>query len=125
MRHSEYKYWEYEHPVKFASDNLFTEFLGFTMRRNHRFFKTFRDILQKLFEAGIVQYIDGMNVNKKGGPNSIYRYTFSLYERMPLETALSWNYLYAGITIWMGFVVPSFAGFTGELWYEHIVKKEV
>lgn len=121
---SEYKFKEFEDPVKFASDNLLTDFTGISIDKNHHMFKTIRDVLEKLFEAGILQHIhNNMNMNSETSFKSLHRTEFKIYDRMPLETVLSWNYLYAGFSIWIGFVLLAILVFSGELCYERYVKK--
>lgn len=43
-------------PFKFTTDNLMTNVLGFRITRNLYFYKAIRDTLQRLFEAGFLNY---------------------------------------------------------------------
>lgn len=112
-RKLEYKFKGYDDPVKFIDDSVLTTLYGIAMQKNALVFNQFRDVLQRLFEAGLTQKYPGMTLFVSDDILD----DFSVHERSESQVVLTWNHLYAGFYVWLGAVVISIIAFIGE----HIV----
>lgn len=95
-------YRKYKDPIKFTSDNLATYNFAFAMKKNSIFFKNFRDVLQRLFESGILQQVRGLSFFTTTGrkDTDALASLFKPYERKKSNVILSMDYLQAGFIIW-------------------------
>lgn len=113
----EYIIKEIKDPVKFTSNNIYTCTVALSMLKNAIFFKNFRYVTQRLFEAGIIQRIPGKSdysLSGKANEQSEIAEEFQIYNRKRVNVVLNWNDLSAGFYVWIGTVVLSIVVFVGE-----------
>lgn len=118
-QHQEFFFRFFNDPIKFTSDNIATYNIAFIMRRNSIYYKNFREVIQRLFEAGILEQIPGISMFAKSTRGSsgfdAFEMHFKKYERKKDQVVLSLDYLHAGFLVWVGAVIVSIIVFVGEL----------
>lgn len=109
----------YNDPIKFTSDNIATFNIAFIMMRNSIYYKNFREVIQRLFESGILQQTQGISMFSKklrgSSKTDAFERFFKNFERKKDQVVLSWDYLHAGFLVWAGAVIVSLIVFVGEL----------
>lgn len=108
-KNSEY----YNDPVKFASDNIISVPLGFTVTRNAFVSATFYDVMQKLFECGILIKVDGVDCYDKLDEEIVKQMTS--YVKVKTMVVLSWEHLHAGFVVWAIAVLICIVVFIAEI----------
>lgn len=108
MKHLEFKF--NDHLVKFIEDDLFFEFIIFIGVHNNVLFKPFRDAIERLFEAGMMEIIPGHDFGEL-----ILNY-MEIFNREDHDNiVLTLGHLEAGLWLWLGCVIASIIVFIGEL----------
>lgn len=105
-------------PVKYTSDNIFTCKIGLLMLKQTIFYKNFRDVTQRLFEAGIIQRIPGRSDYSMSGQfqdQIEIAESFKVYNRKRFNVVLNWKDLCAGFYLWAGAAVFSILILIGEI----------
>lgn len=106
----------FELPVKLTKDDFYTFKYGFSMKKNHKFYKIFKNSIQKLFEAGITNKFNTrktvldkqMNIED---PNSQWK----LHDKVKELSPLSLIDLKSGFVIWFIAVIIATLVFLGEI----------
>lgn len=108
-----------EYPVKFIDDDFLVLFKGLTMFKNDILYKTFRDGIQRLFEAGITNIFTGKNFHEINEKN------FEIFDRDNHDdVALTLRLLDAGFIIWLGCIAVSILVLFGELIIFRLMKRK-
>lgn len=109
------KYIEYtselfEDPFKFATDNLFSLQEGFKISRNLYFYGAIRDVLQRLFESGIMQHFSSALSSEQ-----LQSEKLQIHRKQEQYSTLTWNQLYPGFYIWLLALLICSIVFIGEI----------
>lgn len=107
-----YKIKNSEKVVKFSRDNAFTFLEGFTLEKNDVLFKPFKKVIQRLFEAGILEKYPGKNAVNVNKENNI-----KIHDTQKKLVNLSLTHLQAGFVIWLSFVMIAIVSFFGEIFH--------
>lgn len=109
-KHIEYSHYYIKDPFKFATDNLVTQQKGFGVTKNVYFYGAIRDILQKLFESGILQGLQLLSSDNNGILDRL-----EIHEKQEEYKTLTWAQLYPGFYIWVGALLVCIVVFIGEV----------
>lgn len=107
-------YWNWTHfPMKFTKDNIYETKWAFSTNINNICFKLFRDEVEKLFEAGIANVYEGLQMMKTVSLKNLFS-DLEIYNDKIELTVLSLTHLKAGFIIWLVSIVIATLGFIGE-----------
>lgn len=108
-----FKFLNYTNPVKFTKNNVYSFSLGICFNSNDILFKSFRDIIQKLVESGIINTFEDKILNQE----QEYQDMLTIFEDGNEVAPLSISMLQAGFVIWLVSVCTTVICFILEILY--------
>lgn len=106
----EFKIDSFDDPFKYTTDNLFEIQIGLGISRNLFFYGAMKDIMQRLFETGVTQYI-----LFECYKNTTKNLEFKIHNKQEAYSVLTMKELYPGFFIWLGMIVVCVIVFIVEI----------
>lgn len=106
-------------PFKYSSDDVVKRIRGIMMVKNDIYWKPIRDVVQRLFEAGITNLKDPTTFLQK----DFFPKSFNIYDRTNhANVVLTLNLLSASFYAWLALIAVSLAIFVVEIIYYRLRK---